>query len=456
MMMNRHSNASRLGSMLVGVFAALSLVACGDNVKVVGSVDESIASDGQGLTASGATGAAASFEGSLVVAYETDEKDPSVQHEIATAKVQADGTYSLSIPRGSTRVTVKVFSDASAKVMIAAGLLDSADGDSERHMAPLNRESTLEALVFAEMAATVSIEGINTIDLRARIDAEMAAEYFGLAGAELERARVGLAAAVRAAQDARIKAYAKAGVNYTQVQLFQASLSAAAQVDAKLSAGVSADTAWTGYWTSIEAELQISAEAMNEGERASSASFRLTIEARVDAGAFRTAAIRAAALVEAHVAHIATKAILVAGSASEAAIAAATAAGERLLADLRAAHTDAAIAGAFASWKVTVSGQGEGSVLRTFVQVGGSSVSLELVIAAANTANAALELALTTAANLLEALNIDGFTSAVVTAIAEHRTHVRNALESLVASLGDRRPFAISLVVVANGSFTMG
>jgi len=454
---HQHSPNSRLGSLLVGALAALSLAACGDNVKVVGSIEESVAAGGQGLMTSRASRAAPSFEGAHVVAYELDEEDPTVRRELATATVQADGTYALSIPRGATRVTVEVYANSTSKVLLAAGLLDSADGDGERHMAPLNRESTLEAAIFAELSATVSVDGINTVDLRARIDAQMAVAYFGLTGEALDRAREGLAAAVVAAQEARIKAYAKAGATVTQAELFAASLVAVAEVDASLSAGASADTAWTAFWTRVDAELEVSTEAMNESERAASASFRLTIEARVDSGDFRTAAIRAAALVEAHVAHVATKAILVAGNASQAVLDAAAAAAAQLVADLREARDAAEMAGAFSTWQISIAGHGEASVLGHFMQVEGSvSVSLELVIAAANAANAALELSLSAAIDLLEALNLQAFTNAVVDAIANHSARIRMQLETLVASLGDRRPFAISLVLVANGSFTLG
>lgn len=451
--------ASRLSASLVGALAALSLAACGDNVKVVGSIDESTAGSSQGLV-SGATSGNASFEGSHVVAYERDEKDPSVRHELGTAKVDADGTYALNLPRSSARVTVEVYASADSDQVLAAGILDSADtasGVNERHMAPLNRESTLEAAIFAEMSAKLSLKEINTVDLRARIDAEMAAAYYAQTGAVVTETRVALAAAVIAAQDARVKAFAKAGVVVTQAELFEASLTAAAQVDASLSAGASADTAWAAFYASVEAEIEASPEAQNEGERAASASFRLTIEAEVDAGAFRTAAVRAAAILEAHVAHVSTHAILLAGNASQAVIDAAAAAGTRLLVELRAAQDSHAMSQAYANWTLSISGQGQASVLGLFVQAGGNAtVNMELLVAAANTANAALELALSATVSLLNLINVQAFTDAVVEAIAAHRGAIHANLDALVSMLGDRSGIAVNLVLVANGAFTLG
>src|SRR4051794_25734650 len=142
---------------LIGGVAALALTACQGNVEVKGKVSESNGSQTQqSHLTTYASGISPGFGGQGSVAAASNVRAQSVgsggtTSVIAESKVEASGSYSLSIPEGSERVVIEAV-DANGQV-VASALLDSTAGaeNNVRHAPPMTSESSIEAQVFVKM-----------------------------------------------------------------------------------------------------------------------------------------------------------------------------------------------------------------------------------------------------------------------------------------------------------------
>ena len=227
---------------------------------------------------------------------------------LAEADIQASGRYSLEVPSGMEEVILQAV-DAEGEV-IAAAILESSGAAGETVTStPMTTESSVEAMVYIEMIAQgASAAEANAIDLRARLDRDTAAAVKATMDAQgdFEADIRALAQATIAAQRAEIQAYQQAGVTTTQEALFDAELAASQSLSAALDAESDTRAAYTSFFTELRAAAESAgadAEQQGRAETSASASFRLSLEAQLDAGAASSevtdAGVRSAAALEA-------------------------------------------------------------------------------------------------------------------------------------------------------------
>lgn len=456
--------AMRMRIGLLGALVALMTAACGeDTVQVKGRVTNGAGQQEQGL---GDGAPVLGGEGTVAAASKVQASSVGSGGRLdmlAEADVEANGNYTLELPPGSERVVIAAV-DSSGKV-VASALLDAAV-EGERTAPPMTSESSLEAEVFVRMVMDgASVEAVDTVDLRSRINTEVAEAVKAEASAEAQKSVAALAAAVRAAQEAEVKAYAEAGATISQQALFQASLEASAALDAALDAGSrSAADAYADFFAALRAatpELDEKEEA--EGERAASAAFRATVEARLSSGSNAStadAAVRAAASLEARAATVAVDAILRAASATDATLTRARAAATALHASLSSAASASAAAQAWATYSASLATSSNVSttVLGTHLGVNSSNqAALQGSINAAAQAGATLNSSLGIAMELIGltgAVNTTVLAESVVRAFDTYHTAVRAQAQSL-ATFGANAAPAVELLIIAEGSFQL-
>ncbi len=446
-------------SSLAAAVGALVLSACGPTVEVRGKVTDSNGTQTQALV----SGATPSMGGTGTVSAATQVRAEQVGADgslslIADAKVDAQGNYSLRLPEGDTRVVIEAV-DAQGNA-VASVIVDSTANASGgvRTAAPITRESSLETSVFVQLVKDGGdVSQIDTVDLRSRIDASLAASVAADASGSA-KAIAALADAIRAAQEAELKAYAKAGVTTTQSELFSGSLEAAAKLDAALDAGTAADQAWADFYAAVRAgQAKVDEKTEAEGERSASASFRATVKAEASGAAWTEAATHAAAKLEARASEAAVKAVLEAGSASQATIDAAVAAGAKLRADLDAATTTAATVEAWTTYRTSLTGGGSASVLGGLLGVNvGVDASLAVALGASANASATLGTALDAAAETTLSsagkVDVNALTTKIVDAFATFEAATR-AQATALSAFGAKASPAVEVMVVADGSF---
>ena len=446
----------------LATLCSVAMLACSGGVTVEGRVDDA----GGSSTAQGVMPrAAAAPEGALVVAEVMVEGRAGAGDVVAQTTLKADGSYSLTVPEGEQRLLITVYADETALEAgeaLSAGILDATAGAKAgvRTMHPLNAETRLEAAVFAQLAREHGPESVDTVDLRARIDAGMATSWTSMEASAAAEATADLAAAVQLAQRTRLEAYAEAGVTVTQAALFEASLEAAAALDAAIHAGTSAKTAWAAFHASqraaVKEQTEAEDEAVSESEQSASVAFRLQVEAEVDSQALQFAAYRRAAILEARASNLTINALLEAGAASQAVIDAAATQGDLLVTALVSASQRAEVTGAYANWALSISGGSSLSVLGTFLELDAQgSASLESMVAVQNSAHNTLELTLQTAWLTAGALNVEVLAQATADAFATYRAAVVSHLADTDA-FGAKGPTAVGILVTANGALTLG
>ncbi|MCB9744376.1 MAG: hypothetical protein H6741_22000 [Alphaproteobacteria bacterium] len=208
---------------------------------------------------------------------------------MSEAEVDAEGRYSLDAPEGQDRMVLQGV-DAAGEVMAWAILEATAEReDGEVTATPLDRESSAEAAVFLEMLAQGhEAHEVNTNDLRARVDAQVAAALYAAAerGEDTRGMISALAEAVAAAQASEEASWAESGADTTQSAAFWIELRAAQALNASLDRGQGAEAAARAY---IEAMIEAHAEdgrsdqTQAEAEAMASAALDLVLEAREDA-----------------------------------------------------------------------------------------------------------------------------------------------------------------------------
>jgi hypothetical protein len=359
--------------------------------------------------------------------------------------------------------------DASGQVVASALLEATAEGESAV-APPMDGESSLEAEVFLRMMADkAQAETVDLVDVRARINAHMAAAARqGASTDESFRARVkALADAARAAQQAELEMYAKAGVQTSQTALFEQELAAAAALNVALDAGGSVEQAYEKFHADLRAaaeRLGAKVEQQAQSERAAGASFRTALRARLsaeDARPLVDAALRASAGLEARASGEVLSALLAAANAADNVKQQAVTASTTLRSQVRASTTAAAAAQAFAGFGASVASSTDvqSSVLGRYLGVNVTnqlvvSAAVQATVTAAATLDASLEAA-ASAAVTSNATNVTLLATKTAEAYQAYATAVR-AQASALSVFGAKAAPAVELMLVAEGSFQMG
>lgn len=448
------------------------LTGCGGNATITGKVSDQPGTQHQGLS-SGPDG----FGGSGSAAAATKVRASSIGSNgalttVAEANVSASGTYSLNIPPDQRKLIVQAI-DANGNVVSSTIIETSGEPSHSVTAPPMDTETSVEAEVLVEMVTQgTSLAEANAIDLRARINADVAqaVKATAAAGGDAHAKIRGLAEAVIAAQRAQIKALAQAGVQTSQSALFEAQLNAATTLNQKLDNGSATADAYATFFTQLQsAATQVGADAKKQAqaERAAGVSFRATAQVRIQSSSsapdpVADAAIRQEAVLEGHASTAAVDAVLQAGAAASAVQASAVQAETTLKAQLAAATTASASASAFAAYKASISGSASASssVLGAYLGANAATeVTLQAALTASATAAATLDTALSTAISAsvkaTGSVDFDGLANAVVNAYAAYDTAV-HAQATALAAFGTNVQPALDLVVVTQGSFQLG
>jgi hypothetical protein len=456
----------RTRNALLGSLVALMLTACGeDTVEVKGRVTNAAGQQQQGL---GEGAPALGGEGTVAAASKVQASSVGSGGQLsvlADAEVGANGSYTLELPPGSERVVLEAV-DSSGKVVASALLDATVEGEDTRTAPPMGSESSLEAEVFVRMVKDgASVESVDTVDLRSRINTELAQSVVAESDADAQKSVGALAAAVRAAQEAEVKAYAQAGFTTSQEALFHASLEASAALDAALDAGTkSAKDAYAEFYAALRAATpEVDEKEEAEAERAASASFRITVDGRLSTGSSAgtaDAAVRSAASLEAYAAEAAVEAILRGANAADTTLAKARAAASALHANLTSATNASAAAQAWAAYSVSLASSSNVSASIVGTQLGVNATNqaaLQGSIDASARASATLNTSLGLALELVSVtgtINTTAVAEQVVKSFSTYNAAVRAQAQALSAFGANAAP-AVELLLIAEGSFQL-
>lgn len=388
---------------------------------------------------------------------------------VADAQVTADGSYTVEVPEGLTHLIVQAVSEG-GDVVAQAIVESSGTAGATQTAPPMDSETSVEAAVLIEMVAQgVSVAQANAVDLRARINAEMAAEVRATASSAADAsAQVrALAQATASAQRARIEWYSRQGVQTTQSALFEAQLEAAARLNLALHQGGSAATnAYAEFLAAMDAAEEAEGadeQTRAEGESNASAAFRATLELRLSASAedeaLLEASARAAASLEARASTLAVEAILAAGGAATGVQTAAATAGAQLRASVSTATSASAAAAAFASYQTAISGDAsvEGSILGNYLGVNATTAvtadaAVDAAVSASAELGASLDAALGVLLNLTGTVDFEAVADATCDAYADYRAAVE-AQATALSTFGARAEPAVDVLVIAHASY---
>lgn len=455
----------RAGEVILGALVCWMLAACGggDKVKVRGHVTNGGGQQAQGLTdgapalaGDGTASAAATVRISRVVAAGDLSR-------LAEADVAADGSYTLELEDAGQRLVIEAVN--AAGVTVGSAVLDSAApqaGQDARTAPPITSESSLEAEVYVQMVRDGdSPNSVDTVDLRARLNAEQAAAVRGQLKQTAAESVGALAVAVRAAQATRLKAYARAGVVVTQDQLFNASLDAAAQLDAALDAGgPSAASAYRTFFAAVRAATPEANDVQDQqAEREASVSYRMVVDARLSTGAgiaVADASMRAAASLEAEATEAAVTALLQGAGAADAVLSQANTAATTLRSNLAAATSASLAASAWASYSSQLATGGSASVMGAQLGVTSSNqLAFDSAVHTGAQAGATLEATLGTVLEQSGRGTVTLIADAVVNAFATYDAEVRGAATATLTGFGAKAPTGVELLIISEGSFRL-
>ncbi|NPC45969.1 hypothetical protein HPC50_02650 [Corallococcus exiguus] len=455
----------RAGEVVLGALVCWMLAACGgdDKVKVRGHV-----TNGGGQQSQGLTDGAPALAGDGTVAAATTVRISRVVASgdlttLAEADVAADGSYTLELDDAGQRLIIEAVSASAATV--GSAVLDSTtpqSGQEVRTAPPITSESSLEAEVFVQMVRDGdSPAGVDTVDLRARLNSEQAAAVRGQLKATAAESVEALSAAVRAAQATRIKAYARAGVTVTQEQLFSASLDASAQLDAALDAGgQSAAGAYDTFFAAVRAATPQANDAQDQqAEREASVSYRIAVDARLSSGAgiaVADASVRAAAALEARATEAAVKALLQGASATDLTLQQANTAATSLRANLSSATSAGAAATAWANYNTQLATGGSATVMGAQLGVTSSNqLAFDSAVHAGAQARATLEATLGTVLEQSGKASATALADAVVNAFVTYDAAVRGGATAPLVAFGPKATTGVELLIISEGSFRL-
>jgi hypothetical protein len=452
--------------------ATFVLCACGgDTVQVRGKITDQEGTQGQSQGVQAFAGQGLGGSGSVSAASKVQVNSVGANGAltlVAEAEISAQGSYTVDVPAGEERLVIQAVDDSGA--VVASALLDASGEAGETTPAPpMDSESSLEAEVFVQMVAQgAQAAQTDTVDLRARINAKMAAAaQQGASTREAVQARVKvLAESIRAAQEAEIRAYAKAGVQTSQSALFDAELEASAKLNAALDAGTAAEGAYQEFYVSLAAAAEkLGAKAQEQAQAESSASvaFRATAKARLsgqDVQPLLDASLRSAASAEARASGAALTAILKAAAATDEATQQASTAAAALRSSVSASTTASAAAQAFTSFsasvstatdvKATVLGSYVGANLATQTAL---SAAVQATVAASATLDAALNAAVTAAVTGTQT-DVTKLAAGIADAYAAYATAVK-AQATALSVFGTKATPAVEVLLVSEGSFRL-
>ncbi|GMU03150.1 hypothetical protein KH5H1_72710 [Corallococcus caeni] len=262
----------------VGLMCGM-LIACrtGDEVEVRGRITNGSGPASQELSGAedawggpGTTAATAKVRASVL------EVDGQAK-VIAEADVDDQGGYSLKLDQSYVRVILEAVGPTGRTR--ASALLDStqpAPGQDVRTAPPMSTETSLEAEVYVQMVRDgVEPGNVDTVDLRLRLTSRRARAV--RLSSDIPGALRTLSMAVRAAQQARISAYAAPGsVYFNKAELLSAPRDAASTLDLALDSGTtSAAKAYADFFAARDAALPMhSALEHQKAERDAGMVFR--------------------------------------------------------------------------------------------------------------------------------------------------------------------------------------
>lgn len=433
---------------------------------IKGRVSDNNGSQPQSLKIlSGKFGGAGSISAATKVRVSRLKTDGTLD-SLAEATVTTGGRYELAAPAGQKRLIVESV-DVSGTVLASAIVEISGEVGQAVTVAPLDTETSVEAAVLARMAASgVALAELNAIDLRERINLNVAVAVSAATDADVKIKA--LAEAVLAAQSAKVKAYAAAGITTSQSALFDAQLAAAKKLDIALDAAVNASAmnqAYVDFHTELDAGLMALDASLKKHARAesvASVAFRAMVKARLSVAgdAVADASLRAAAALEARISAAAVASILTSAQASAQATTAAATAATTLRAQMTASASATASAMAFGAWSTSLNGGATitGSVLGNYLEVtAANAATVQAAVTATTMATAALDLSLKATASMISAtgtLDYNVLAQSIVTAYSAYQTAIDMQLTALVA-FGAKAQTALDVMATVSGSFRL-
>ncbi|WP_147444252.1 MULTISPECIES: hypothetical protein [Corallococcus] len=446
---------------ILGAAACWLLVGCGGgDVKVRGHVTQGVGQQPQGLTdGKPALGGDGTVTAAVKVRASGVGSDGALKR-LAEADVESGGGYSLELDEAHDRVVIEAVD--SKGLTVASALLDStqpAEGEDSRTAPPINTESSLEAEVFVRMVKDgASPTSVDTVDLRTRINAEQAVAVRADSSDEAAAGSVkALAAAMRAAQATRLKAYARAGALVTQEYLFAASLDAAAKLDAALDAGAESSTeAYDTFFAAVrEATKEANAQQEQQAEREASVAFRFVVKAKAPAGSgIADTSVRSAAALEGRATEASVRALLQAASATEAVTAQADTAATTLHTGLAGAPSASAAGQSWANYSTQLTFSGRTSVLGTHLGVtAATQFHFQDAVNASIEALITLDTALGVIAAQAGEANSTFVSDAIVKAFSTYDAALRLQASTRLDTFGANAASGVELLVISAGAF---
>lgn len=418
---------------------------------VQGRVDDGAGQQSRSLGGSG------TVEAASTVTLSTVNEDGSLTL-ISEAEVDSSGSYSLDAPSGEDRMLLEAL-NAEGEVISSAILEATAEGEGGTVTAtPMDSESSVEAQTFLEMMASgASKEDINVVDLRGRIDSELATAVKN--SDDTEGDLVALAEATWAAQTSEALAYEDQGINLTQSQMFDLELEASQELSEALDAGQNTQVAYDNFFSAIAAlhgGQGADSEAQAEAETQASLSMRLVLSDRLSSDSEQTleaAAVHAGELEAWTTATFVESMFSVADVVDQVEEEAEDAAVE-LTEDAEASSSIEATVGAYASFSQDMVGVLEDVLVTNLI----TELSYDLLLDAAVDAQGDFIREVTS--EVRGALSTDGFgqgeADKVAEAVADARASYFAALESMseLSPLSDAdSELVVDIIITADGSF---
>lgn len=383
--------------------------------------------------------------------------------------LESDGRYTVAATIGARHLILRALDNTDA--VVASVIVEAtASTEATQTVSPMNTETSVEAQVLVAMAARgTSVAQLNAVDLRARIDGSTA-QAVRNAGAEAATAKIdALADAVAVAQRAAVLGYTYVPdrVVVSQAELFEATLGVSQRLNFRLDAADAPDAdIYNEFFDNLRltlADAGAQVQAQSQSETCASAAFSAAVALRLNSGEtvdpVADAAARSAGGLEARVSAGAIGALLDAANAANLAKERAVTAAGALRGAIVGATTAEAVAPAFETYRVSVTGASSttASVLGAYLGVDAlTELPLQTSAGAAGTAGAEFRTVVDTA--LTELIGAAGAIDVEVvgTRIAEaHRAYgdaVRAQAETLRPTYGAQTTVTADVLVIASGS----
>lgn len=415
----------------VTALALLSLAACSpEGAKGSSTVTGSTHGDG---SSSGAT------QTSRVEAVQYDQTGSATV--IGEGEVDGDGHYTLDLDGGLRGVVVIAYDADDAET---GRVILATTGSGSVTVAPMDEETTLEALVYAQIVADgMSSDDVDFLDLRTRIDAAVTASGDGSDSSFV----TAVAIAIEAGQEARGAALVQAGVDLGVV--LASGDDALGSFDSDLDAGVDVTLdAMFDAEAASEEDGGADAETSWEASAQASIAAHLVIDDRLGADDGSADAIGlASGRLEAHLA--VSAAVDAASESGDAGAEQATIeAGAALEVALESSDDEASSAAAWASFTAELTSSEDNGALDLLLD-------LDVAVSSASAAVASAEASLTLAVDSSADGGADATASAVNDAWTDLAAQVR---ADIAADLGtsDSADATADLVLIVTASNMTG